>query len=83
MVTNCTLYFLHRRCESVNAVNCEPLTSSLHLRNLQVPFHTFHPLLVGCWFKLLTPTRQAPGRTSSIDLRACLLAPSRSDIESE
>ena len=59
------------------------LTSSLHLRNLQVPSHTFHPLLVGCWFKLLTPTQQALGRTFSIDLRACLLAPSRSDIESE
>lgn len=29
MVTNCTFYFLHRRCESVNAVNCELLTLNL------------------------------------------------------
>ena len=31
MVTNCTLYFLHRRCESVNAVNCELLTFTLRV----------------------------------------------------
>ena len=50
-------YFLHAQSESAK------LRASTF--NIQ-----FQPLL-GSRFKRLTPTRQAPGRTFSIDLRAC------------
>ena len=83
-MTNCTLYFLHRRCESVNAVNCELLTFTLRVGPYRLG-PQFHPL-DKLAYSLLGSTFYLPDRTfegTETDLRACLLAPSRSDIESE